>query len=541
MSHVRTSPHELEGNFNFFEHGLGPYWAVSKLLFDGFDGDSDVLDAEIGGEEWTVELRYQKGGIAPRPEDSDGIERLYEFRIGMSGRGERKINFHVRPRFAGMEHYESGDEITSPCDHDQYANEATNVRFSGSNIEPDSYPVLLRKAVQALAEAAEIRVNPNYFVQLHETSNITSYERYVRVRRTMAKKYVRSTGAMRRILELLAQMEGSDTVYKPGNSGPNEDIVGYNHRLVLPKADARELIPMHTRGKQLKHYHPQYVNGDEENPLHHPKIGVLLKKSLNKSRAFAWSERDGLRQEIDETLINTLRWSGIPIGADSTTFVADDHFNATAADESVEFYEDPTPEIEAQQEALLVTTLREMTDADVDVLEALVSDGSGQHPQELANNAERGISTLYRALDRLDGLVHNDNASVEFVSRKIEQEIAGIVDSTEHRIENAADRAAKLMNVNARQAASSAFQKWMQKYTASFEFDEDRGERTVRIDTLLGELKSSSFPYIADVIDAAKTAWVKDGRDPRDLREAWVEWLNADGDRRRSKLSTLTR
>jgi len=25
-------------------------------------------------------------------------------------------------------------------------------------------------------------VNPNYFVQLHETSNITTYERYVRVR-----------------------------------------------------------------------------------------------------------------------------------------------------------------------------------------------------------------------------------------------------------------------------------------------------------------------------------------------------------------------
>jgi|GEM_PF-5527912 len=81
----------------------------------------------------------------------------------------------------------------------------------------------------------------------------------------------------------------------------------------------------------------------------------------------------------------------------------------------------------------------------------------------------------------------------------------------------------------------------MQTYASTFEFDEDCGERTIRIDTLLGELKSTSFPYIADVIDAAKTAWVKDGRDPRDLREAWVEWLNADGDRHRSKLSTLAR
>lgn len=62
MSHVRTAPHELEGNFNFFEHGLGPYWAVSKLLFEGFDSDSGEIDAEIGGEDWIVTLRYQKGG-----------------------------------------------------------------------------------------------------------------------------------------------------------------------------------------------------------------------------------------------------------------------------------------------------------------------------------------------------------------------------------------------------------------------------------------------------------------------------------------------
>jgi len=115
-----------------------PYWAVSKLLFEGFDGDSGEIDAEIGGEDWIVTLRYQKGSIAPRPEDSDNIERLYEFRIGMNGHGERKANFHVRPRFADMENYDDGSEITSPCDHDQYPDEATNVHFSGSNIEPET-------------------------------------------------------------------------------------------------------------------------------------------------------------------------------------------------------------------------------------------------------------------------------------------------------------------------------------------------------------------------------------------------------------------
>ncbi|MCL9812591.1 hypothetical protein [Natranaeroarchaeum aerophilus] len=540
MTHVATAPHEIEGNLNFFQNGLSPYWAISKLLFHGFDGYSGDLTTEIAGEEWTINLKYQKGGIAPRSQD-DVEERLYEFRIGAYGHGERKANFHVRPRFAGMEHYEEDKNITSPCDSDDYPDEATNVKFSGSNLEPDTYPVLLRKVLQELASEAGMGFNSSAFVRIHPTSNITSYERYVRIQRSMSQKYIRSTGAFRRIFELLAQKEGSSVVYKPDNCGPNKDIVGYNHRLIIPKTDARELIPMHTRGKQLKHYHPEYVNGDEDNPLHHPKVGVLLKKSLNKSRAFKWDNCDALRREIDETLLNTLRWSDIPVGAGGTTFVADDHFEATAAEEDVEFFEDPTPEIEAKQDALLITTLRDMTEADVDFLEALVDEGDGQHPQELANNADRGISTLYRFLDRLDGLVRNDRAEVEFTSRKIEQEIAGIVESAEHRIENAADRAAKLMNVNVRQSASSAFQKWMQKYAASFDFDPDSNDTTVRIDTRLGEFKASSYPLVEDVLKEAKKAWVKDSRDVAELLEARVEWLNADGDRRRSRVRSLTR
>ncbi|MCL9812614.1 hypothetical protein [Natranaeroarchaeum aerophilus] len=539
MSHVATAPHELEGNLNFFDRGLSPYWAVSMLLHRGFDGYSGEIATEIGGEKWIVNLKYQKSGIAPRPED-DVNERLKEFRVSAYGRGERKANFHIRPRFAGMEHYDTGDEITSPCDSDDLPNEATNVKISGSNLEPDTYPVLFRKALNALAEEAEMGINSNYFTAIHPTSNITTYERYVRVHRSMAEKYVRSTGAMRRIFELLAQKEGSDIVYKPSNSGPNKDIVGYNHRLVLPKPDARELIPMHSRGKQLKHYHPEYVHGDDEDALYHPKIGVLLKKSLNKGQSFAWSDRNELRREIDETLINTLRWSDIPIGAGGTTFVPDDHFDAAPAEEDIEFFADPTPEIEAKQDALLITTLRDMTEADIDFLEALVADGDGQHPQELANNADRGISTLYRCLDRLDGLVRNDNAAVEFTSRKIEQEIAAIVESAEHRIENAADRAAKLMNVNARQSASSAFQKWMQKYAVSFDVD-DHDNRTVRIDTRLGEFKASSYPRVEEVLQEAREAWMKDGRDIVDLLEASVEWLNADGDRRCGRVRSLTR
>lgn len=121
-----------------------------------------------------------------------------------------------------------------------------------------------------------------YFRTLREWSNIYAYERYVRVRRSMAKKYIQSDGVMRRLWELVANKEGSQAEYK----ADNRDIVGYSHRLVLPQQDAARLAPDHELGKQLKHYHPKHARdgqqGDgDENPLYHPNIGALAKPSLN--------------------------------------------------------------------------------------------------------------------------------------------------------------------------------------------------------------------------------------------------------------------
>lgn len=78
VSHVATAPHECEGNLIFTEHGLSPYWTVSKLLFNGFDGYSGEIDVEIDDSAWTVNLKYQKGGIAPRQDDPVDVDRLYE-------------------------------------------------------------------------------------------------------------------------------------------------------------------------------------------------------------------------------------------------------------------------------------------------------------------------------------------------------------------------------------------------------------------------------------------------------------------------------
>lgn len=520
MTHVETAPHECEGNLIFTENGLSPYWIIGRLLTSGFGGHSGEIECKANGEMWTISLGYQKSGVAPRRKDDVGGDRLYEFRLSAHGHGERKVNFLIQPRFAGMQHYESGDSIPTPFDHIN-VDEGVNVRFAESNIEPGELLKLLPELVQVLAKEGGIRVNQDYFTgPVHEMSNITTYERYIRLHRNWSEKLVGRTGAMQRLMHLCANEKGSEVEYRIDN----EDIVGYNHRVLLPKQDVKRLISSHRHGQQIKHYHPKHVRkNDESDPLYHPKVGVLMKKSLT-GHSGAWSDRDEIRRELDETLINLLKWSDIPIQPDQTTFVPDKHFGAREAENSVTLHADPTPEMEAQQDALLVTVLRDLCESDVEVLETLVADGGEKHPQELANETERGISTIYRALDRLHGIVRNDDASVSFVSKKFEQEIAAIVESTEHKIQNSADRAAKILDMEGRDDESSAWQKWCRKYAAKITEVTEDGERTIRIDTVLSQLKSTPHPRVQDVLHEAVDAWRRDGRDPLDLQEATVKW-----------------
>lgn len=173
-----------------------------------------------------------------------------------------------------MRHYETGKQISTPFDHINQS-EGVNVHFSGSNMEPSEYSNLLPQFLETLAKAGGTHLNPDYFRgRIHEMSNITTYERYVRVHRSKSEKIVGQTGVLHRLLHLCAAERGSKFEYRVDN----EEIVGKNHRAILRRQDAKRIISGHRFGKQIKHYHPKYVrSNDEEDPLYHPKIGVLLK------------------------------------------------------------------------------------------------------------------------------------------------------------------------------------------------------------------------------------------------------------------------
>ena len=520
MSQIKTAPHECKGHLYLVDYGLDPYWALTRLLIEDYDGYGEIKTT-IDGETWRVELAYQKSGFMPRETDALAGERLYEVNVLAYGDGERKATYNVSPRFPEMKHYETGDRITQPFDEVE-ADEGIDVHFQGSNLEPQQYKDLLPVFVDALAEEAGTRMREGYFrAPAHSLSNIYEYERYVRITRSMNQKLIGQGGVMQKLMLLLAEKEGTQATYDIDN----EDVVGKLHKIKLEPVDVRKLLPGHHRGRQLKSYLPEHPDKfDPEDDLYHPKVGVLLRKSLNSGHAFDWSDRDELRERIDETIINVLAWSDIPFKSGGTTFVSDRHFQATAAEESVPVYDDPTPAMEAQQESILVTALQSMTDADEEIVRSLALEEDNQHPRELANNTGLGLSTIYRALDRLDGVLENADASVRFTSRKIADEIQGIIESQEYQFENAAERIEALLGMETRQAASSAFQQWLNRYAADVALEDSDDDLRVRIDTVLSRLKASPAPRVQEVVREMVEAWNDDGRDVRELRNAFVEW-----------------
>ncbi|WP_340099469.1 winged helix-turn-helix domain-containing protein [Salinibaculum salinum] len=532
MSHIEPTTHEAKGHLYYHPRpsqrwdGLAPYWALADLLINEFDGYHEV-DTEIDGEPVTIDLAYSKSGFAPRPQDNAG-ERLYEFELHVDGRGERKCHFNLSPRFPDMRHYESGDEITVPFDHLD-ASEGLTIQFQASNYDLEDIPALLPRAVFELASEVDVGLHHEYF-QAPKGGRIEEIERYVRITRDWNRKLIQKGGLFDRLAMLLSAEKGT----KGKHTWDNTEEMGYHHQVRLDSSGAGKLIPNHKHGKQLKSYLPENPdNFDEEDALWNPKFGVLFRKSLHSSGSIRWENRGDLLEELDETIINSLSWAEIPskvgdqdvdAGAGgNTVFVDDDHFDVQPRDESLPTFEDPCPQLEAEQDHLLMTVLRDMTSADTEIVETVATDG-GQPAQDLADESGYSLSTIYRALQRLDGVLESENGYVRFVSQKIAEEIRGIVRSTESAVEDAADRAAQLFDIDVRQSASSAFSQWLARYGAEFDAPDDvDGRPTIRIDTLMAEIKSRSQPYLPDVLDELVDAWLQDGRGRVNIHETIID------------------
>jgi len=518
MSQVEPQTHEADvwlhyGPFDAGQShstdydGLDFYWAVVDLLINECDGSLEVPEVDIEGETCNLRLNYSGSGIAPRPTDPIDAATVYEFDVHIDGEGERKCNFNISPRFQNM-HKPSGESLTFPFDHTP-ADEGVTVHAEPSNIALDDLPGLFSRAMFELADAADFGLYHGY-LEGPFGGYITGVERYLRITRSMNEKLIGSGGLLDRMAMLLTDQEGTSGHYR----FDNEEKRGHHHAIRHNSEAARTLIKHHDLGGQIKTYLPKDPDEhDPDDPLHHPKVGTKLIKKRNAGGSVSWSDRHDVIRELDERLLSVLSWAGIPTEAGGTTYVPDWHFDTEATDDPVALHTDPLPQLEERQEHLLLTCLRDMTPAHADLTETLATDGGSVHARDLAEETDYSLSTVYRWLQRLDGVVKSDNGHVQFVSQKLREEVRALVESVEHTIANTADRLGELVRMDLQQSASSAFDKWLAKYGADVDWpDQEGGEVRVRIDTLLSSMFSDSRPSPEAVIEEMYAAWRKDGR-----------------------------
>lgn len=526
----QTAPHEVRGSLLWDDHGASPYWALRRLYQSIGGGLSDVDVVHPSGEVWTVSLGYQKSGLQPRPQDD--VDQLYEYRINAYADGQRKLPLLVQPRL-------NWGEERRPKSVPRDLGLATNVKLETAvNLEPEEIQDLVPWVIQAVAEKRGLDWNSRYFTgQPHEYSTITQYERYVRIEREQGKKIVASDGTFYRLFQLLADEQGSKMVF----SADNTQVVGHNHQLRLDPAAASQLLPARQRGKQFKHYHPKHARTkDPSDPLYHPKVAVLFKKGWNDNKSVPWAEHRELKEELDANLMNLLSWSGVSTRPGSW-FVPDDHFDRGEADHQVEFVDDPTPEIETDQESVLVRTLIRASDRDQDVInEIAMADGGEVSVQELEDALPYATSTLYAALNKLDDLIENNNGSIQFVSVKIRQMVRDIMGRVDGVVKAGARAVENVLSMDPRdlENAGRAWQNYINRYAAELVENVDEPDE-LRFRTIMSTVKSAAGEFAPEVVEYGGIAWAKAGRDPQAFRNLVVQFQNPEGSQERRRASRL--
>lgn len=549
--HTASAPHEA-GCYLWYPGTLAPYWALSGAMtgapFQGYIPEDDPLEVELpthpdGGQEtWRFHAYYQQGSIEPLPEfDLDDTNSMYEWRLIGRGAGERKASFHIRPRFQGMSISTPWEQLWADLEADPGAEpEGVDVSVNGSNVEFDQFPRILQAAVGAIVDAAGANWRSHHLDSSQidaEHSTITTYERYVRLSREFSKTLVQSDGYFMQLMHLLASTRGTEITYKADNS----EVVGYNHRLLLPRKSAREL-PWLTRGVQLKVYHPKHTRQDPDSgdPLAHPKFGVLFKKGqpprddgagprLNKS-GVPWRKRDELTHELEETITNTLEHAGVPTDP-NVAFVPDEHFRAAPTERDLRLYDDPTPAIEVDREAAVARVVMDATDADEDLLDVL-ADGGELHYTEAADRAGYAESTVYRFLQRLDGVVQSDNGILRWTCRKVADDVREILQTAERQHEAQVKAISNLLEMNPRVAekTSGALQKWLIRYAGDLAENPDDDTLRITLATMCSRFRAGdAWPWLGEVLSEGLKAWVAAGRDARRFKNATITYLDPDG------------
>lgn len=264
-------------------------------------------------------------------------------------------------------------------------------------------------------------------------------------------------GGIARISNLLA----NDREGYRKHVADDTETPGYYHTATIGPMRAGEPIDQHHLPKEFKHYLAREAESlDPDNPLYHPKVEVALQTS-RASEPVRWGDRARVGRELDEALLNLLRWEEFPVTEDEIEdddreggeppggrgpYVEDQYFKAETTPRQRRLLDDPTPELQSRQETLVMRHVVDgFADSEADVLEELVSDGGVIAPKEVAESTGYHIETVYRATRALEDLVEHRYGELSLRSHHIAQKVTEYVQAAREKAEDAAETLARTL------------------------------------------------------------------------------------------------
>jgi len=447
---IDPQSHEADIHFIFDEDGLDPYYALNSVIRVQYDDwqtkgkPTETMD--FLGQSWALAADYDQQPVDPWTHQSYQMQSVPLFRIYFVAKdglydGEpadrskriRSGTMTIRPRWPGMT--KEGKKIQGVPD---LGKPYIDVQVQASNIEHSRYLDLVKTAMAAFG------ISYRYFEDPHQMSNVVDAARYVRVRRSKSSPLHAADGPIARTHAVL---EAGQQGYRK-HVEDHTKIPGYYVTTTVDDERARDIVPGHQLGKEIKHYYPQdpsfYEPGDA---LYHPKLEVAY-QTKRTDETLRWSDLDQAIQELDATIYNYLDWADLPVRADGETFKSDEYFSATSeSHRSVKLVDCPLPDVEDAQEQVVMQLWGNTLKSDRDLIDSLVSDGGRPTRGELADRTGYSYRTVRRFVNRCEEVVRDAYDGLSIDSKHKEQMLIERVrtaesqfrESVEHAVMNAAD------------------------------------------------------------------------------------------------------
>lgn len=431
---LKCAPHEGNIRFTFGVHpdqgvvddGLAAYYAMDSLIKEWGDRweteGKPTETVQLHGETWATCFDYSESGLDSWDNPDFQIETVKEFRFyfvsadsptysGRRADEDSRVKggtITVRPRWPDLT--SDGSPVSVP----DYGAPYIDVQVQAANIPHEQYLTLVKTIANAYGIASR------YFDQPHPDSHIRDLAYYVRLFRSESGPLYAPDGPIARTHTLI---QGDRSGYRK-HVEDNTKLPGYYVTATVEDDKASELVRGHELGKELKHYYPKEPDAhDPDQAPYHPKFEISY-QTKQTDQTVRWTDLKDTRRELEETLLNCLEWSGLSSNAQSNVFVRSDPFwpveNTT---ESRKIAECPLPKIENEQEHRVMQLWGEMTPADRDVVDLLLTDGGAVSPKEAAEKTGYSYRTIRTVIGRLEGLIRHAYNEMQLESKKVQQEL----------------------------------------------------------------------------------------------------------------------